>query len=180
MNIKMIFGGYGGQGALLIGQLLSYAAMNEDKQVTWFPSYGPEMRGGAASCSVIISDKRIGSPIIQSADAVLALSQPAFDKFEAMIKPGGFVVYNTSMTDPGRKETRDDIKYYGLPISDMASELGNLRVANMIALGALNEILKCAKTESIIEALKLRLGDKRADLIELNKIAIDKGSNAVK
>ena len=180
MNIKMVFAGYGGQGALLIGQLLSYAAMTEDKHVTWFPSYGPEMRGGAASCSVIISDKRIGSPIIQAADAVIALNQPSFDKFVKVVKPGGVIIYNSSMTDSSLKESRDDIKYIGLPISDMASEIGNLRVANMIALGVLNEIIKCAETESIIEALRLRLGDKRAELVELNKLAIEKGKNAVK
>lgn len=180
MNIKMIFAGYGGQGALLSGQLISYAAMLEDKHVTWFPSYGPEMRGGAASCSVIISDKRIGSPIIQSADAVIALNQPSFDKFEPFVKPGGVIIYNTSMTDSGLKESRSDIKYVALPISDMANELGNIRVANVIALGCLNELLKCTKTESIIEALKIRLGEKRADLIELNKIAIEKGEKAAK
>ena len=178
MNIKMILAGYGGQGALLAGQLLSYAAMNEDKHVTWFPSYGPEMRGGAASCTVIISDKRIGSPIIQAADAVLALNQPSFDKFEKMVKPGGFIIYNSSMTDSGLKESRDDIRYIGLPLSDMASDLGNLRVANMIALGAINAIAKCAENESIINALKLRL--KNAELIELNKVAIEAGKNAVK
>jgi len=178
MNIKMILAGYGGQGALLAGQLLSYAAMNEDKHVTWFPSYGPEMRGGAASCTVIISDKIIGSPIIQAADAVLALNQPSFDKFEKIVKPGGFIIYNSSMTDSGLKESRDDIRYFGLPLSDMANDIGNLRVANMIALGALNAIAECAKNESIIDALKLRL--KNAELIELNKIAIETGKNAVK
>jgi len=175
MNIKLIFAGYGGQGALLSGQLMSYAAMLEDKHVTWFPSYGPEMRGGAAYCSVIVSDKRIGSPIIQSADAVVALNQPSFDKFEPFVKPGGVIIYNTSMTDSGLKESRGDVKYVGFPISDMANELGNIRVANMIALGCLNGLLKCARNESIIEALKVRLGEKRADLIELNKAAIEKG-----
>ena len=138
------------------------------------------MRGGAASCTVIISDKRIGSPIIQAADAVIALNQPSFDKFVKVVKPGGVIIYNKSMTDSSLKESRDDIKYIGLPISDMASELGNLRVANMIALGALNKIVKCAETESIIEALRLRLGEKRAELVELNKLAIEKGKSAVK
>jgi len=180
MNMKMIFAGYGGQGALLAGQLLSYAAMNEDKHVTWFPSYGPEMRGGAASCSVIISDKVIGSPIIQAADAVIALNQPSFDKFVKMVKPGGFIIYNSSMTDASLKEDRDDIRYFGLPLSDMAHELGNLRVANMIALGALNEVEKCAEVDSIINALRLRLGEARAELVELNKVAIEAGKNAVK
>jgi len=159
---------------------MSYAAMLEDKHVTWFPSYGPEMRGGAAYCSVIVSDKRIGSPIIQSADAVVALNQPSFDKFESQVKPGGVIIYNTSMTDAGLKESRDDIKYIGFPISDMANELGNLKVANMIALGALNSILECTKPESIIEALKFKLGEKKADLIELNKVALEKGKEAAK
>lgn len=180
MNIKLIFAGYGGQGALLIGQLISYAAMLEDKHVTWFPSYGPEMRGGAANCSVILSDKRIGSPIIQSADGVVALNRPSFDKFESQVKPGGVIIYNTSMTGHGLKESRSDIKYIGIPISDMANELGNLRVGNMIALGCLNGVLDCAKNESITEALKYKLGDKRADLIEINKTAIEKGKEAVK
>ena len=180
MNIKLIFAGYGGQGALLSGQLVAYAAMLEDKHVTWFPSYGPEMRGGAANCSVIISDKRIGSPVIQTADAVVALNQPSFDKFEPQVKPGGVIVYNTSMTDSGLKESRTDIRYIGLPISDIANDLGNLKVSNMIALGCLNEVINAAKPESIIEALKFKLGDKKADLVELNKVAIAKGKEAAK
>jgi len=180
MNTKLIFAGYGGQGALLSGQLIAYAAMLEDKHVTWFPSYGPEMRGGAANCSVIISDKRIGSPIIQNADAVIALNQPSFDKFEAQVKPGGVIIYNTSMTDASLKESRTDIKYAGIPISEMANELGNLKVANMIALGCLNEIISCTKNESLIEALKYKLGEKKANLIELNKVAMEKGKEAAK
>ncbi|MDL2248301.1 2-oxoacid:acceptor oxidoreductase family protein [Tyzzerella sp. OttesenSCG-928-J15] len=178
MNNKMIFAGYGGQGMLLCGQLIAYAAMLEDSHVTWFPSYGPEMRGGAASCTVIISDKAIGSPIIQYADAAVVMNQPSFDKFQPSVKPGGVLIYNTSMIEADK--ARDDIKYIGVPVTDLANDLGNLKVANMIALGSVNEILKCVKTESVIEALKHKFGEKKAGLIEINEKAIAKGMEAAK
>ena len=178
MNNKMIFAGYGGQGMLLCGQLLAYAAMIEDSYVTWLPSYGPEMRGGAAYCSVVVSDKAIGSPIIQTADVIVAMNQPSFDKFQSAVKPGGIIIYNTSLINPDKN--RDDITYMGVAITDMANELGNLKVANMIALGCVNAKLNCVKNESIIEALKHKLGEKKANLIAVNEKAIALGAEAVK
>ncbi|MDR2898909.1 MAG: 2-oxoacid:acceptor oxidoreductase family protein [Clostridiales bacterium] len=178
MENKMIFAGYGGQGMLLCGQILAYAAMIENKEVTWLPSYGPEMRGGAASCSVIMSDKTIGSPVVQVADVVVAMNQPSFDKFESAVKPGGTLIYNTSMIN--EQPRRTDIKYFPVGITEIANELGNLRVANMVALGCINGLLDCVKNESIIESLKHKLGASKANLIAINEKGIQMGIDAVK
>jgi 2-oxoglutarate ferredoxin oxidoreductase subunit gamma len=175
---KIILAGYGGQGMLLCGQLLAYAAMNDGKHVTWLPSYGPEMRGGAASCSVVISEKPIGSPFVQNADAVVALNKPSFDKFHSSVKPGGSMIYNSSMIEAG--ELRDDIHYYAIDFTEIAMGLNNIRVANMVALGSLNEVLQCVDNKAIVEALEHKFGEGKAHLIEINKTAIKKGVHAVK
>lgn len=138
MKQEFIIAGFGGQGVLLLGQMLAYAGMLEGKQVSWMPSYGPEMRGGTANCTVVISDEEIGSPVVSQPSCVIALNLPSLDKFEPMVKPGGLLLINSSLVD--REPRRDDIKAVALPATEIASELGNIRVTNMVALGALVQL----------------------------------------
>ncbi|HOF25781.1 MAG TPA: 2-oxoacid:acceptor oxidoreductase family protein, partial [Anaerolineaceae bacterium] len=135
MQTEVIISGFGGQGALYAGQVLAYAAMDEGKQVTWIPSYGPEMRGGTANCTVVVSDEEIGSPTVKHPKAVLALNLPSLDKYENMIAPGGCLVVNESMVN--RKPERTDIRVVLLPANEIAREIGNERATNMVMLGAL-------------------------------------------
>lgn len=174
---KMILAGYGGQGMLLCGQILAYAAMQDNFHVTWLPSYGPEMRGGAASCAVVISEKPIGSPVVPSADLVAAMSQPAFDKYHASVAGGGILLYHSALVTVA--ERRPDIQYIGIDFSRLSAELGNAKVANMIALGSINELLKCVNVPALHAALKYKFGKKKADLLALNEKAIAAGMEAV-
>ena len=174
---KIILAGYGGQGMLLCGQVLAFAAMKDGFNVTWFPSYGPEMRGGAASCSVIISEKKIDSPVVKNADACVAMSQPAFDKYNATIAQGGSMIYNSDIITVNNK--RDDIKYIGIDFSLLATGVGNLIVSNMVALGSLNGLFSLVSEPSLNLSLEDKFGVKKAELIGLNKKAIDAGVKAV-
>ena len=135
MTKRYIFAGFGGQGMLLIGKFVAMANMLEGKHVSWLPSYGPEMRGGTANCSVIVSDEPIGSPIVHQADAIVAMNLPSMLKFESEVKPGGVLVVNSSLID--RKCDRDDIKVIKVPATDIANKLDNHRGTNIIMLGAL-------------------------------------------
>ena len=173
-----LFAGFGGQGMLLIGQFLAYAGMIEGKHVSWLPSYGPEMRGGTANCSVVISDKPIASPVITKATCVVAMNRPSLDKFEDTVRAGGTLIVNSSLIDV--KSKRDDINVFYVPANEIAEELGSTQVANMVILGAYLELSKCVQLDSILEALLNKLGKKRAHLIEANKQAIEAGANRVK
>jgi len=175
---KIILAGYGGQGMLLAGQILALAAMNEKFHVTWLPTYGPEMRGGAAACAVVVSEKPVGSPVVQSADLVVAMSQPALDKYHGAVAPGGFLLYSSSLVTVPEK--RADIHYVGVDFSALTTELGNSKVGNMIVLGSLNELIKCVSTEALHAALREKFGDKKAELLALNERAIAVGVDAVK
>jgi 2-oxoglutarate ferredoxin oxidoreductase subunit gamma len=134
MHSEIILAGFGGQGVLLIGKLLAYAGMRDGKEVSWLPSYGPEMRGGTCNCTVVIADKPVGSPVVQHPRAALVLNLPSLEKFEPMVKPGGFLLVNSSLIhrDPGR----NDLKVVKVPANEIANELENPRGANMVALGA--------------------------------------------
>ena len=174
---KMILAGYGGQGMLLCGQVLAYAAMKDGYNVTWLPSYGPEMRGGAAACSVVVSKKPVGSPVVQSASLVVAMSQPAFDKYHTSVADGGYLLYHSALiTIP---EKRDGVNYVGIDFSHLSAELGNPKTASMIVLGSLNEILQCVSTPALHTALEYKFGAKKAGLVELNQKAIAAGIEAV-
>jgi len=175
---KMILAGYGGQGMLLSGQVLSLAAINDGYKVTWFPSYGPEMRGGAAACSVVVSEKPIGSPVVKSADLVAAVSQPAFDKYHAAVVSGGTILYNSNIIVVSDK--RDDIRYTGIDFSRLTMDIGNSKVYNMLVLGSIKELLGCVTVPSLTAALKEKFGEKKKDLLELNEKAILMGIEAVK
>lgn len=135
MKLKMFFAGSGGQGTLAIGQMLAKAAMDEGKEVTWLPSYGPEMRGGTANCTVVVSDRPIACPLINDADLLVAMNLPSLLKFEAMVRPGGLLIVNSSLVP--EKATRDDIRVLYVPANDKAAELGSDKAANMVILGAI-------------------------------------------
>ncbi len=173
---RNLIAGFGGQGVLLIGQLLAYAGMLEGREVSWLPSYGPEMRGGTANCSVIISDEPVGSPLVSSATSLIVMNRPSLEKFESIVKPGGMLFINSSIIDI--KATRTDIDVYYVPCNDLAEEMGNPRVANMIMLGAYIAKSKCVDIENILKALLAKLGEKKAHLIPENREALLKGASA--
>ena len=173
-----IFAGFGGQGVLLMGQLLAYAGMLEDKEVSWLPSYGPEMRGGTANCAVVISDEPVASPVVTKATSVIAMNRPSLDKFEDAVQEGGMIFINSSIID--KKSERSDISAYYVPCNEIAEELGNPRVANMVMLGAYIEKTKCVDIENVLQALLYKLGEKKAHLIPMNREALLKGAESVK
>lgn len=177
MKSEIISAGFGGQGVLSLGQLLTYAGMLENKNVSWLPSYGPEMRGGTANCCVIVSSEPVGSPVVTEADAVIVLNKPSMEKFEPALKPGGKLFINSSLID--LKPKRDDVDVYYIPANEMAADLGNPRVANMIMLGAYIKATGVVKKESIIEAFGKVLGEKKAHLIPVNEKAFDEGASKV-
>ncbi len=136
---EIIFSGFGGQGALFAGQLLAYAALEEDKHVTWIPSYGPEMRGGTAHCTVIVSDEEIGAPIIRNPSAAVVLNNPSMDKYEPLLIPAGVLVINRSLIV--KPASRKDITVIQVPANDLATEVGSAKMANVVLLGALSTFL---------------------------------------
>ena len=178
MEERVIVAGFGGQGVMSMGQLLTYSGMIENKNVSWLPSYGPEMRGGTANCNVIVSDGLIGSPIVTEATTTIAMNRPSLDKFEKDTISGGKLLINSSLID--KKATRDDVEVYYIPCNDIALELGNTKVANMVMLGAYLELTKAVKFDSIIEAFKKVFGESKAHLIPLNQNALEKGAEAIR
>jgi len=173
MQTEVIISGFGGQGALYAGQVLAYAAMDEGKQVTWIPSYGPEMRGGTANCTVVVSDEEIGSPTVKHPKAVLALNLPSLDKYEDMIAPGGCIVVNESMVN--RKPTRTDIRVVMLPANEIAREIGNERATNMVMLGALLANMDILPIEALEKALKNHTAQRLQKFVEMNIQALRRG-----
>jgi len=175
---EVIVAGFGGQGVLLLGQVLAYAGMVEGKEVSWLPSYGPEMRGGTANCTVVLSDTEIGSPVVSQPSCVIALNLPSMEKFEPMLKPGGRLIINTSLID--KKAERADIEVVEVPATEIANELGSGRVANMVALGAFVQQTKAVDFTTLEEALKKVLPQRRHELIPLNLQAIQRGAEETK
>jgi len=171
---EIIISGFGGQGALFAGQLLAYAAMDQDLHVTWIPSYGPEMRGGKARCTVVISEEEIGSPLVRRPSAAIVLNIPSMEAFEPAVKPGGVLVVNSSLVP--QKSDRDDIRVVYVPASDIASGLGNIRLANVVCLGALIQALGVLPLEAIEKALDDHLPERHRELLGLNKEALRKGA----
>lgn len=178
MDMQLIIAGFGGQGVLLMGQLMAYAGMLDGREVSWMPAYGPEMRGGSANCSVVISDSPVGSPKVEDADVVIAMNRPSMELFEASVVPGGLMLYNSSLIDV--KPTRTDIVAVPIDCNGIADSLGNSRVANMVMLGALMERTKPFDTELLVEALRHKLGAKKEKLIPLNREAISRGMEAAR
>ncbi|HDG61786.1 MAG: 2-oxoacid:ferredoxin oxidoreductase subunit gamma [Thermotoga sp. 4484_232] len=173
----LIIAGFGGQGVMLMGQVLAEAGMIEGKHVTWLPSYGPEMRGGTANCTVVISDEPVASPVIDIPTEVVVMNIPSLLKFEPYLKERGFLFMNVSVID--REPKRKDIEVIKVPANDIADKLGNLKVANMVMLGAYIAITDVVDKETVFEALKRKLKGKKADLLDINKKAILEGMSLV-
>jgi 2-oxoglutarate ferredoxin oxidoreductase subunit gamma len=173
MTHEMVFAGFGGQGVLSMGMTLSYAGMIEGKEISWMPSYGPEMRGGTANCMVIIADAKISSPIITAFDVVVALNQPSLEKFERAVKPGGLLVYDSSSIITG--PSRTDIQIVAIPASEEAVRLKNSRTMNMIVLGALLARRQVVDLGSVLQALKKVLPERYHHLLPLNEQALRRG-----
>jgi len=175
---ETIFSGFGGQGALFAGQLLAYSGMAEDLHVTWIPSYGPEMRGGTANCTVIVSEEEIGAPIIHNPSAAVVLNLPSMEKYEPLVKPGGVLVVNTSLVE--LKSERDDIRVLYVPASDIATELGNPRMANLVMLGALIAATGIVDKATVETQLEAHLSERHRKWLEPNKTALAKGAELAK
>ena len=167
---KLVIAGFGGQGVMLMGQMIAYAGMLEGKEVTWMPSYGPEMRGGTANCSVIVSDKRISSPIIFEATAVAAMNLPSLIKFEKLVKPGGQLFMNTSLIK--ELPSRNDLEIYQIDANEIAVELRNDKVSNMVILGAIVNKTGIVKLESIEKVMEKLFTGNKAKILPLNKLAL--------
>ena len=173
MKEEIVFAGFGGQGIMLMGKALSYAAMNNGKFVTWMPSYGAEVRGGTAHSMVVISDTSVASPIVKEPSICVVMNKPSLKKFETKIKPKGLLIINKSLVedDCGRK----DIDILELPATNMAFKLGSVRIANMIALGALLAKRSILPIQSLIESLKDVIPKSRQNMLSINESAIRKG-----
>ncbi|MFH1655142.1 MAG: 2-oxoacid:acceptor oxidoreductase family protein [Candidatus Omnitrophota bacterium] len=170
---EIIFAGFGGQGIMLMGKLLSAAAVKENKIVTWLPSYGAEVRGGTTHCMIKISDKEIASPFIAHPDVCIAMGQPALNKFEPRLKNKGLLIVNSSLAD--KKPKRKDIKVIFAPLTDVAIKLGNIKVANTIALGVYLAKKKNIKPESVLSAMKEMAPKNKQNLLEINQRALKEG-----
>ena len=175
---RAIFAGFGGQGVMSMGKLLTYAGMVEGKEVSWLPSYGPEMRGGTANCSVIVSDAPIGSPVITNdATCLVAMNLPSLVKFEQDVEAGGVIFVNSSLIE--QKVGRDDVHAYYVPANQIANELGNLKVANMVMLGAYLKAIHPVKDESIIETFHKLFTGAKEKLIPMNEKALQRGADCI-
>lgn len=170
MKSKMFFAGSGGQGTLAIGQMIAKAAMDEGKEVTWLPSYGPEMRGGTANCSVIVSDEPIGAPIVLQPDVLIAMNVPSLDKYENEVVPGGTIYVDSSLI--GRRVERTDITVRYIPATSLAAEKGLDGLANMIIMGSLLKNEKADHEESVEKALGKCISARHADMLKFNREAL--------
>lgn len=175
MQNETIIAGFGGQGVLFTGKVMSYAALEKDLEVTWFPSYGPEMRGGTANCTVIISDEEIGSPQVRNPRAAIVMNQPSLDKYEDIIKPGGYLVVNSSLIN--RPIRRVDINIIEIPATEIAEEIGDKRFANIVLLGGLTSEADFLDLQSMEKGLKHSLKGKKETLFEANLTALHEGAN---
>lgn len=177
MTEEIIIAGFGGQGVLSMGKILAYSGMMQDQEVSWMPSYGPEMRGGTANVTVILSDERISSPIINKFDTAIILNQQSMDKFEKSVKPGGVLIYDSNgiTRHPGRK----DISIFRVDAADAASKMKSAKIFNMIVLGGFLKVRPIVKLENVIKGLKKSLPERYHNLIPLNQEAITKGQEIV-
>jgi len=178
MERSVVISGFGGQGVILAGKILAQAGMDEGLEVTWLPSYGPEMRGGTANCTVVMSDEPVGSPIVDEPTALIALNLPSLDKFEPVVAKGGAIVVNESLIE--RKVERDDVAASYVLINDIARESGNARSLNMVALGAYVKATGAVRLEAVKDAMARSMeASGKAKFIESNAAALEEGYNAV-
>ena len=174
MHNETIIAGFGGQGVLFAGKLLAHAALQAGHEVTWLPSYGPEMRGGTANCTVVISDSEIGSPQVLNPRAAIVLNQPSLDKYEPLIQPDGYLIINSSLVN--RSAKRKDIHVISIPGTEEAEKLGDKRLTNMIMLGGLVKNTGFLPLAAVEEALESSSTEKQKNLLELNRKALHKGA----
>jgi 2-oxoglutarate ferredoxin oxidoreductase subunit gamma len=178
MQTEIMIAGFGGQGVLFAGQVLAYAAMDNGKEVTWIPSYGPEMRGGTANCTVIISDEEIGSPLVRNPRGVIAMNLPSLDKYEPMLIEGGSLIVNASLVN--RSIERDDVQLVLIPANEIAETLGDKRMTNIVMVGALLAKIPVLSIEAIEKALEDHLPERHKKLLPLNFQALRAGDEFVR
>jgi 2-oxoglutarate ferredoxin oxidoreductase subunit gamma len=178
MEKSIIISGFGGQGTLFAGQVLAYAALDAGKHVTWIPSYGPEMRGGTARCTVTISDEEIGSPLTRNPAIVLAMNLPSLDKYEPQMPSGGLLIVNSSLIN--RDIRRDDLRGYAIPAATMAEDIGNSRLSNMVMVGALLEAEEILPLDVVKNALKEHIPARHQKTLPDNFEAMDQGAAFVR
>ena len=175
---RIILAGFGGQGILFLGKVLAEVGMHCGKHVSWIPSYGPEMRGGTANCAVAVSDEEIASPVASTPEVVVAMNQPSFVRFQGALQSGGLLCANSSLVHT--ESARGDIEILAVPTSELAGELGSMKVANMIMLGALVRASSMISYDAMVENLAEILGKGRAKLLDLNKKALAMGYDYTK
>ncbi len=172
---QFLLSGFGGQGILFAGKLLAYKGLNAGKNVSWLPSYGPEMRGGTASCSVIISDEPVGSPIVTNPDILVAMNLPSLDRFESSVVPGGIIFADSTLIE--RKSVRDDVTTYYVPATKLASDNKTPTLANMILMGKILKVLDDFDEDSVTKALSKVISAKHADMLGVNLRAMQIGAD---
>lgn len=173
MNYNILFAGFGGQGILFSGKVIAYAGLMEGKEISWLPSYGPEMRGGTANCSVCISDIPIGSPLVVNPDILIAMNLPSLEKFENEVVPNGTIIVDSSLID--KKVTRKDVKAVYIPASKLAEDAGLKGAANMVIVGKLFKEFKFFSEKNLDAGLQKSIPPKKADLLDKNRQAIKIG-----
>ncbi|UCE01030.1 MAG: 2-oxoacid:acceptor oxidoreductase family protein [Chloroflexota bacterium] len=178
MQTEIIIAGFGGQGVLFAGQVLAYAGMDIGKEVTWIPSYGPEMRGGTANCTVIIADEEIGSPVVRHPRALIAMNLPSLEKYEPAVIENGILIFNKSLID--RNLQREDLKAVAIPANEIAESLGDKRMTNIVMVGALLMAEPVLPFEAVESALKNHLPERHRELLPLNYEALREGANFVR
>ena len=175
MTTELLIAGFGGQGVLFAGKCIAYKGLFEGRELSWLPSYGPEMRGGTANCSVILSDEPVGSPIVSEPDVLIVMNLPSLDKYENAVKAGGTIIVDSALIE--RKVARDDVNVFYIPATKLAQEIGAPTLANMIMVGKFIKECAAIKTEGLEDSLKKVISAKHADLLELNLKAINCGYN---
>lgn len=176
-DYQIVIAGFGGQGLLFSGKVLAYGALVEQRELSWLPSYGPEMRGGTANCNVIISDKPVGSPIVDKPNVLMVMNTPSLDKYEASVVPGGKIFLDSSLIS--RKVERTDVEVHYIPATRMASDMGMPTLANMILLGAILKSTGCVGDEAVLAGLNKIIPAKRANLLEANLKCIQAGKDCL-
>lgn len=175
-DFNMVLAGFGGQGILFAGKVIAYGGLNDGKEISWLPSYGPEMRGGTANCSVCISDKTIGSPLVVTPDVLIALNLPSFEKFIDTLKPGGTVIIDSFLIN--KKVEREDVNVFYVPATKLAEENGIKGLANIILVGKLFKETGFCTEEALYKAIEKCVPARKANMLEFNKKAIEIGMNS--
>ncbi len=177
METSIIISGFGGQGVLFAGQVLAYTGMESGMQVSWIPSYGPEMRGGTAHCTVILSDEPIGSPLVRRPDIAVAMNRPSMDRYEPLVKDGGLLLINSSLVE--QPATRGDIRVLRVPATELAEELGDKRLANMVLVGAMLASTELVSLKTVERTLEAQLPGSRREMLTPNRQALQRGAAEV-